>query len=48
MKSTSAFQSLLYWIRPSDQERWGIEWFEEPKFQSLLYWIRPSDPLPYG
>ena len=39
-----SFQSLLYWIRPSD----ALLAREEAKdllFQSLLYWIRPSDGI---
>ncbi len=37
------FQSLLYWIRPSDARADSRAMLYLALFQSLLYWIRPSD-----
>ena len=37
------FQSLLYWIRPSDTSLRMYLGERLMTFQSLLYWIRPSD-----
>ena len=40
--SAAVFQSLLYWIRPSDRLS-DVRLVGGLEFQSLLYWIRPSD-----